>query len=121
MRTLPPITAAQTEFLAALTAWSGRPFDEFPSATPPCNALGTAPEDGTLAAIFVGIANLDSSNMVALRLDRLHELTKIHERHYLAALSADPHAFEALAAYRAMIDVVRSWFVAIYSAVEVPA
>lgn len=55
-------------------------------------------------------------------MDRLHELNKLHERHYQAALAADPQAIEALASYRRMIDVIRSWFVAVYeSAMAVPA
>ncbi len=122
MRTVPPLTADQTVFLAALAAWSGRPFDEFPSAAPPCNALGAPAEDRILAAIFVGIASIDTPDMVALRLDRLHELGKIHERHYLLALAGDHGAATALADYRAMIDVIRSWFLSLYeTAMQVSA
>lgn len=110
MRIPPPSTATQTEFLSALAAWSGRPFDEFPNDAPPCGALGSLPEDRTLAAIFVGIASTTGPTALSDRMVRLHNLTVLHARHYQRALAADPYAVQLLADYGAMILVIHDWF-----------
>lgn len=122
MRTEPPFTADQTAFLSALAEWSGRMLADFPTAAPPCPAVGTAEEDAVLATIFAQLAvsapyfapsnNLAIITSAITAHQRRYDLMLDHARGIRAGDVADSAArrtWVETKPYKAMIDVLHVW------------
>ncbi|KQU96475.1 hypothetical protein [Devosia sp. Root105] len=109
---MPPVTPAPTPVLGLIALWSDRHPSEFPSAAPPCDALGDPSADRVLAAAFKSIADLSDGDRVI----HLAKLVLIHTKAARAALLARSERKPELQAYLAMIQVLARWSSAINAA-----
>lgn len=107
-----PNTPSPTPVLGLLSLWADRHPVEFPSAIPPCDALGDSAADRVLAAVFQSLA-LDSDEVH--RLVHLSALIKLHVDRTNGALLARPDRYDELRTWLRMILVLSSWFMALHS------
>lgn len=124
MRSQPPTTAAQTEFLAALAEWSGRNVSEFPMDRPPCPGVGSLDEDAILAKVFAEVASkirchehcvvlgIITSAIVACQ-DRLERVWNAARGAHSGQV-AQRRTRSETRQYEAMIAVLRAWHEALF-------
>jgi len=97
--------------LDAIAQWRDRPLSEFPSASPPCDALGDSSADRVLAAVFQTIAT-DRDGLH--RLLYLNDLIQLHTKRVVVAITAQPKRLDELRPWLLMIATLTRWFVALY-------
>lgn len=103
---MPPVTPAPTPVLGLIALWSDRHPSEFPSAAPPCDALGDPSADRVLAAVFQSAALEPDDDRRSVHVSRI---TMIHTRRLRGALNARPEREDELRSYWDMIQVLASW------------
>lgn len=108
---MPPVTPAPTPVLGLIALWSDRHPSEFPSAAPPCDALGDPSADRVLAAVFKATA-LDPDPVH--QLVHLSDMVKLHTNRVNGALLAKPERYAELRTWLRMILVLSSWFMALH-------
>lgn len=103
---MPPVTPAPTPVLGLIALWSDRHPSEFPSAAPPCDALGDPSADRVLAAVFQSMA-LEPDEVK--RSVHVSKIALIHTHRLGGILNAKPSRRDELRPWFDMILVLSRW------------